>query len=109
MSRTYRRLHAPHERAHALRELVTVDSAHPYRFWWYHRPIDPRSPQGREALARFHSDAHWTGGPPQDFRQLFNRSDRRTAKMGLARWWRRNDHDELLTDRPRYSAAWAWW
>jgi hypothetical protein len=108
MSRTYRRLHAPDLRASALRESVLVTP--PLGSYYFHYVnLDPRSPEGKTALARFHADNRHGGGPNKAYRQVFNRSDRRTAKHGLLRWWQRNDHDELLRDRHRHSATYAWW
>jgi hypothetical protein len=106
MSRTYRRTdsRARPERHAALRQLV---QSHGHWTWIN---LDPHSPEGRVRLARFHADnAGYRRSAPRWYCALFNRADRRGVNQGLVRWWRRNDHDALLTDRHRHSASWAWW
>jgi hypothetical protein len=54
MSRTYRRRGQRHDYDWVLRDFCWVNGVL-VPFW-----IDPRSKEGRRAIARFHSDACWT-------------------------------------------------
>jgi len=56
MSRTYRRRGQRHEYRWVLRDSTWINGFLVPRF------IDARSKEGRCAIARFHSDAYWTGG-----------------------------------------------
>lgn len=54
MSRTYRRRGERHDYDWVLRDSRWINGVlTPFR-------IDPRSREGRRAIARFHSDAYWT-------------------------------------------------
>jgi hypothetical protein len=67
MSRTYRRRGEDHEYRWVLRDWV-FESDRPRPFL-----VDRRSPEGRGAIARFHSDAGvgLEGGVPHRFRRIF--------------------------------------
>lgn len=107
MARTYRRKHSVQECS------VLTDSHfyhHPGGGWsWEHRFIDPRSPEGREALARFHSDRRYAGGPNKAFRRPYHHQERQAFRMDIHRWWQRDDHDFLSPINHRHSASWDWW
>jgi hypothetical protein len=105
MSRTYRRKHERHEYSWALREW-TFESGHLQYFM-----LDPRSPKGRRALARFHSDAQVTmnGGVPRWFCRIFKRRQRNADTRQLFRWFADPGYEPVMNARHRHSAKWAWW
>jgi hypothetical protein len=74
-------------------------------------PIDRDSPEGRRAIARFHSDAQATmkGGVPRWFRRIFKRSQRNANTRELLHWFADSGHDPVMNARHRGSAKWAWW
>jgi hypothetical protein len=105
MSRTYRRRTQHHEYRWALRDskwcnhvLVTVF-------------IDARSKEGRRAIARSHSDAHWTlrSGAPHWYRRIFDHRLRTLNCRELRRWLVDPDYDPVFQVRHRHSANWSWW
>jgi hypothetical protein len=73
--------------------------------------LDGRSPEGRRAIARFHSDAQDTmnGSAPRWFRRLFKRRQRNANTRELLRWFADLVYDPLTNVRHRNSAKWAWW
>ncbi len=73
--------------------------------------IDRHSPEGRRAIARFHSDADITmrGGAPHWFCRIFKRRQRNVDTRELRRWLADPDYDPLMQSRHRHSAKWAWW
>ena len=105
MSRTYRRRGERHEYRWVLRELV-FESGRLKRF-----PVDRRSPEGRRAIARFHSDAEATmkGGVPHWFRRIFKRRQRASDARELLRWLADLEYEPMMNGRHRNSAQWAWW
>jgi len=94
MSRTYRRRGERHE----------------YR-WVLRVVLDRNSPEGRRAIARFHSDAQATmeGGPPRWFRRIFQKRQRNANAREFLRWLADAGHDPVIDIRHRNSAKWAWW
>ena len=68
MSRTYRRRGERHEYCWVLREFVFESGSST------HIAIDRDSPEGRRAIARFHSDAEFTmrSAAPRWYRRLFD-------------------------------------
>ena len=105
MSRTYRRRGARHEYAWVLRDW-TFESGYPQ---WIE--IDPNSPNGRRATARFHSDSQVTmgSGPPRWFRRMFEKTQRNANKRELDKWLADPTYEPLINARHRHSAQWAWW
>ena len=105
MSRTYRRREARHEYRWVLRDW-TFESGYPQRI-----EIDPNSPDGRRAIARFHSDSQVTMGssPPRWFRRIFEKCQRNANKRQLDKWLANPAYEPLMRARHRNSARWAWW
>ena len=105
MSRTYRRRGERYECRWVLREWAVE----PGRL----TPVmlDRRSPEGRRALARFHSDVEATmkGGVPRWFRRIFKRRQRNANTRQLLRWLADPGYDPVMNARHRSSAKWAWW
>lgn len=105
MSRTYRRRGQYHEY-----HWVPYDwsDATP---WWAHALLDPRSKEGRRAIARFHSDAEITmrSGVPHWFCRIFKRRQRNANIRELLRWTADPGYDPVIQVRHRNSAKWAWW
>jgi hypothetical protein len=85
MSRTYRRRGERHEYRWVLREWV-IESGRLTPV-----VLDRHSPEGRRAIARIHSDAHFT------------------MHCGVPRWLADPGYDPLMNARHRSSAKWAWW
>lgn len=107
MSRTYRRRGERHELGWVLRDFVfDAESGSFMRC-----PIDPRSREGRRAIARFHSDAEVTmkGGVPHWFCRIFKRRQRNADTRELLRWLAAPGYDPVMQPRHRHSAKWAWW
>jgi len=107
MSRTYRRRGERHEYRWVLRDWIFDPAS--YRITPY--LIDPHSPEGRRAIARFHSDAEFTikGGVPHWFCRIFKRRLRNADSRELLRWFADPDYSPLMQPRHRHSAKWAWW
>lgn len=104
MSRTYRRRSARHEYPWVLRD-------------WEFDPgclriieIDRRSPEGRRAIARFHSDAQsaMNSGAPRWLRRVFKRRQKTFNARELQRWFADPCYDPVAIVRHRNSAKWAW-
>jgi hypothetical protein len=104
MSRTYRRRGERQEYRWVLRDWVFErDGVRAFL-------IDRRSPEGRRALARFHSDVgHHQSGLPHWFRRIFKRRQRAFNSRELQRWLADPDYDPVMNARHRSSAKWAWW
>lgn len=105
MSRTYRRRGERYEYRWVLRDWSAASIFEPPVL------LDRRSPAGRRALARFHSDAEFTmkGGAPYWFCRIFKRRQRNANTRQLIRWLADPGYDPLMQDRHRNSAKWAWW
>ena len=104
MSRTYRRRGERHEYRWVLRGWV-IDSGCVRPFL-----IDCWSPEGRRAIARFHSDSnHYKSGVPHPFRRIFKQRQRTSNARELRRWLADPCYDPVVTVRHRNSAKWAWW
>lgn len=105
MSRTYRRRGERHEYRWVLREWVFESGRR--------TPVllDRHSPEGRRAIARFHSDAQITmhGGVPRWFRRIFKKRQRNANTRQLLRWLADPGYDPVMNARHRSSAKWAWW
>jgi hypothetical protein len=105
MSRTYRRCGERHGYAWVLRDYRWVNGALvPF-------PIDPRSREGRRAIARFHSDAYWTlrSTAPRWYRRIFDHRLRTANDKQLRRWLYGADYDPVFEVRHRHNANWSWW
>jgi hypothetical protein len=106
MSRTYRRRGARHEYRWVLREWSFASAG-------YLAPVmlDRHSPEGRRAIARFHSDTQVTlgSGPPRWFRRIFEKRHRNANARQLLRWLANPEYDPVMNARHRHSAKWAWW
>lgn len=106
MSRTYRRRGERHEYRWVLRDWFFDSTSS--RFTPY--LIDHHSPEGRRAIARFHSDAEVTmrGGVPHWFCRIFKRRQRNADSRELLRWLADPGYGPVLQARHRHSAKWAW-
>ena len=73
--------------------------------------IDPRSKEGRRAIARFHSDACWTlrSTAPGWYRRIFDHRQRTLNERQLRRWLDDPGYDPIFDIRHRHSADWSWW
>ena len=105
MSRTYRRRGERHEYCWVLREIV-FDAC---RFT--HIVLDRHSPEGRRAIARFHSDAEITmrGGAPRWYRRIHDHRLRTSNDRELRRWFADPGYDPVQQVRHRHAANWSWW
>ena len=105
MSRTYRRRGECHEYRWVLSDFV-------FELGCLMRvAIDRDSPEGRRAIACFHSDADVTmkGGVPHWFRRIFKRRQRNANTRELLHWLADPGYDPVMSVRHRSSAKWAWW
>jgi len=105
MSRTYRRRGERHEYRWVLCDW-TFESGYLQRV-----EFDRNSPEGRRAIARFHSDCQVTmaGSAPRWFRRLFKRRQRNANAKELLMWIADPSYAPQLIARHRNSAKWAWW
>lgn len=103
MSRTYRRRRQYHEYFWVLYDL---------------RPgaipgtrLDPRSREGRRAVARFHSDKEVTmgGAAPRWYRKTFDHRLRTFNDRQFRRWIADPGYEPVLQVRHRHTANWSWW
>ena len=103
MSRTYRRRGQRQEYYWVLfdRQLRTPFGA----------LLDPRSREGRRAIARFHSDAGITmrGSAPRWYRRVFDHRLRTFNNKQLRRWLADPGYDPIAQVRHRHGANWSWW
>jgi len=104
MSRTYRRRGARYEYRWVLREWVFEPGI--FRCL----PIDRHSPEGRRAIARFHSDGDDTmkSCVPRWFRRVFKQRQRMSNAREFRRWLADPCYDPVMNARHRNSAQWAW-
>ena len=103
MSRTYRRRGQRHEYYWVLFDLrsgAPLDAK-----------LDPRSREGRRAIARFHSDTEVTmaGSAPRWYRRVFDRRQRIFNDRQLRRWLADPGYDPMILVRHRHTATWSWW
>jgi len=104
MSRTYRRRGARHEYRRVLRDSIFESDC------LRHFLLDARSPEGRRAIARFHSDASYPkSGVPYWFRRILKRRQRMSDTRELLHWLDDPGYDAVMNARHRNSAQWAWW
>ena len=105
MSRTYRSHRQGHDYDWVLRDSRWVNGVLVPFF------IDPRSKEGRRAIARFHADACWTrkSTAPGWYRRTFDHRQRTMNARQLRRWLADPSYDPVFDVRHRHSANWAWW
>jgi len=103
MSRTYRRLGQRHE---YYRMLVNWHPGAPLG-----AQLDPRSREGRRAIARFHSDKEDTmgGAAPRWYRKIFDRRQRTFNNRQIRRWLADPAYDPMMQARHRHNANRSWW
>lgn len=105
MSRTYRRRRQRYEYRWVLRD------------WKAGAPLgtavllDPRSPEGRRRIARFHSDSEFTmrSPAPRWYRKVFDRRLRTLNGNQLRRWLADPGYDPVFQVRHLHRANWSWW
>jgi hypothetical protein len=105
MSRTYRRLKHRYEYRWVLHD------------WTRSAPfgatvqLDTRSPEGRRAITRFHSDAKRTmrGSASRWYRKVFDRSLRNRNDAQLRRWINDPGYDPIMQPTHLHRANWSWW
>jgi hypothetical protein len=105
MSRTYRRRRQRYEYSRVLRDRkAAVPSGTTVL-------LDPRSTEGRRAIARFHSDKEVTigGAAPRWYRKVFDRRRRTFNDKQLRRWLADPGYDPVIHVRHRHTANWSWW
>lgn len=105
MSRTYRRRGQRHCYDWVLRDYRCVDGTLiPFL-------IEARSKEGRRAIARFHSEAHWTlrSTAPRWYRCIFDHQLRTLNARELRRWLHDPSYEPVLQVRHRHNANWSWW
>ena len=73
--------------------------------------LDPRSPEGRRAIARFHSDREITvrSAAPHWYRKVFDRRLRTFNDKQFRRWLADPGYDPVTQARHRHCANWSWW
>lgn len=105
MSRTYRRRGQQHDCQWVLRDYRWVGGALVTFL------IDPRSKEGRRAIACFHSDAYWTlrSTAPRWYRRIFDHRQGTVNTRELRRWLDDSGYDPVFDARHRHRANWAWW
>jgi len=105
MSRTFRRRNTRHNLAWVLRSTTWING-HQQRF-----DLDPKSHEGKKALAYYFSDAgfgdyaHATA--PHWYRRYLNHRADRCEEMELHRWRSDPDRDVVLPRRVK-DAGWYW-
>jgi hypothetical protein len=105
MSRTFRRRDARYEYRWVLREAVFACGRS------VELRIDRHSPQGRRAIARFHSDAEFTmrSAAPRWYRRVFDHRLRTLNDRELRRWLNDPAYYPVQQVRHRHRANWSWW
>lgn len=104
MSRTYRRRRHRYEYSWVLRDWETVSFVAPLQ-------LDRHSPEGRRAIARFHSDAEITlrSTAPRWYRKAYDQRLRTFNDKLLRRWLADPGYDSVMQVRHRHAANWSWW
>lgn len=105
MSRTYRRSGQRHDYDSVLRDYRWINGVLvPFL-------IDARSKEGRRAIARFHSDAHWRlrSTAPRWYRRIFDHRLRTLNAGQLRRSLEDPGYDPVFQSRHRHNANWSWW
>ena len=104
MSRTYRRRRHRYEYSWVLRDWIIDPFVAPVQ-------IDPRSRDGRRAIARFHSAKEVTmgGAAPRGYRKVFDRRQNTFNDNQLRRWLADPGYDPVMQVQHRHAANWSWW
>jgi len=107
MSRTYRRLPQRYEYRWVLRDWeAAVPPGTAVLF-------DSNSPEGRRAIARFHSDSDRKitvhSAAPHWYRKVFDRRLHTFNDKQLRRWLADPGYDPVMQVRHRHCANWSWW
>lgn len=78
---------------------------------WYRVLLDPRSKDGRKAIARFHSDKSVTmsGSAPHWYRKVSDGRIRTANDRMLRRWLNDPQFDPVFRDWHKHDANWSWW
>ena len=105
MSCTYRRRGERHEYRWVLRDW---NAAAPF---WARAMLDCHSPDGRRAIARFHSDAEFTmrSAAPRWYRRVFDHGLRTMNDRELRRWLADPGYDPVMQASHLHQANWSWW
>jgi hypothetical protein len=106
MSRTYRRKNGDPQEL----DWVLTKTEWTWRYWadgsmwreWRKIHIDPKSPEGKKALNRYHSDgskAYWRG--PMWFHKEYAQVPYRVrAKNEIHKYMRNPDYEVIIEDKP---------
>jgi hypothetical protein len=105
MSRTFRRRRQRYEYRWVLR---VADPLAPFAS---RQVLERNSPQGRRAVARFHSDKEITmgGAAPHWYRRIYDHRIRTANDRQLRRWLADPSYDPVFDVRHRHGANWGWW
>ena len=105
MARTFRRRRARHEYRWVL------DDWHVGLPSWQSVQLDPRSKDGRRAIARFHSDRTITlrSSAPRWYRKVFDHRIRTGNDRMLRRWLADPEFDPVFRCWHKHNANWSWW
>jgi len=109
MARTIRRKKHKYNYSHVLSTSVRIEMRLFYRY--IRVPLDRHSKEGKQALAKYHSDTgfgdyrHAT--PPQSYRRMMNKTFVRKEKTDLAKWKKNPDYEIPSSVRVR-NASWYW-
>ena len=105
MSRTYRRRGERHDYDWVLRGYRWVNGTLVSFF------IDPRTKEGRRAIAHFHSDVCWTlrSTALRWYRRIFDHRLRALNAKQFRRWLDDQGYDPVFHVRHRHDANWSWW
>lgn len=105
MSRTYRRRGQRRDHRWVLLDHRWVGGV------WVSFVIDAYSKEGRRAIARFHSDAHWTlrSTAPRWYRRVFDHRLRTADARQLRRSLDDPGYDPVFQVRHLHNANWSWW
>lgn len=114
MSRTIRRKGYSRDREWLLEK---VSYTHAPTFSYVYERISPKSPEGRELIAKYHSDAgKFMGNAPHWYCNIYERAARRAAKHQLHRYMKdpENIHANtgwqvLMDPNHHRNATWSWW
>ena len=73
--------------------------------------LDRHSPDGRRAVARFHSDNEITmrGAAPRWYRKVYGRRLSTFNDKQLRRWLADPGYDPVMLAWHRHAANWSWW
>lgn len=107
MSRTFRRMGVRHTYRWVLQVWVPSDAVSGLPGHW--APLDPRSPAGRKALARYHSDNRASSRPPRWFCRAVDHEIRTDNDRMLRRWLADPEFDPVFRAWHHHEACWYWY